>query len=64
MTAAERVEEAAHLISVPEVAALKLGQGHVAAVDMVENHRDFHAGHIPFSRVFTLICFFCFPSCD
>ena len=37
MAAVERIEQAADLVAVPNVAALKLGEGHVPAVDMVEN---------------------------
>jgi hypothetical protein len=37
MAAIERVEKAAYLIAIPYITALKLGQSHVAAVDVVKN---------------------------
>ena len=42
MAAVERVEQTAHLIAVPDVAALELGQSHVPAVDVVEDGGDLH----------------------
>jgi hypothetical protein len=33
----ERAKQGAHLVAVPHIAALKLGQGHVPAVNMVED---------------------------
>ena len=38
----ERREQLADLVAVPDIAALELGQGHVAAVDVVEDGGDFH----------------------
>src|SRR6266536_5019549 len=46
MTAIEGTEQAAHLIAVPDIAALKLGQSHMPAVDMVEDRGDFHMSRI------------------
>ena len=42
MAAVERVEQTAHLVAVPDVAALELGQRHVPTVDVVENRGDLH----------------------
>ena len=43
MSFVEGIEKAAHLVAVPDVAALKFGQRHVAAVDVIKNRGDFHA---------------------
>src|ERR1019366_1493571 len=43
MPAIKRIEQAADLIAVPDIAPLKFGQGHMAAVDVVEDRRDLHA---------------------
>jgi hypothetical protein len=37
MAPIERSEQAAHLITAPDIAALEFRQGHVAAVDVVED---------------------------
>jgi len=42
MAAVESLEQAAHLVAVPDVAALELRQRHVPAVDVVENGGDSH----------------------
>ena len=38
------VQETSHLVSVPDIAPLELGQGHRAVVDVVEDGRNLHAG--------------------
>ena len=47
MPPVERIKQTADLITVPNVTALKLGKGHVAAVDMVEDRGDLHGGGEP-----------------
>lgn len=42
MAAIEGVEQTADLVAVPDVAALELREGHVAAVDVVEDGGEFH----------------------
>ena len=42
MALVERIEQPAHLVAIPDVAPLELGQGHVAAVDVVEDGGDLH----------------------
>ncbi len=42
VAAVERGHEAAHLVTVPHVAALEFGQGPSTVVDEVEDCRDFH----------------------
>ena len=42
MAAIERIEKPAHLVAVPDVAPLELGEGHVPAIDVVEDGGDFH----------------------
>ena len=41
--AVEREHEAADLVAVPDVAALELGQGHAAQVDLAQDGVDLHA---------------------
>jgi hypothetical protein len=42
MAFVEGIEQAWDLVTVPDVAPLELRQGHVAAVDVVEDGGDFH----------------------
>ena len=42
----ERIHQPAHLVAIPDVAPLELGQGHVAAVDVVEDGGDLHLRRI------------------
>ena len=42
MPTVKRIEQAAHLVAVPHVAALELGQRHIAAIDQIEDSRDLH----------------------
>ena len=58
MAAVERVEEPAHLVAVPDVAALELGQRHVPAVDVVEHSGDLHTRRVlPVSSSCIIACF-------
>jgi hypothetical protein len=38
----EGLEQTPHLLTVPDIAPLELRQGHVAAVDVVEDGGDLH----------------------
>lgn len=38
----ERTARPAHLVAIPDVTPLELGQGHVATVDVDEDGGDFH----------------------
>ena len=40
------VEQPTHLVAIPDVAPLELGQGHVAAVDVVEDDGDLHKSSV------------------
>ena len=42
----EGSEQTPHLVTVPDVPPLELRQGHVAAVDVVEDGGDFHGSGI------------------
>ena len=42
MAVVEGIKQRPHLISIPDIASLELGQGHVAAVDVVEDGGDLH----------------------
>ena len=42
MALVEGIKQPPHLVAIPDVAPLELGQGHVAAVDMVEDGGDLH----------------------
>lgn len=42
MSAAQGIEQAAHLVTVPHISALKFGQSDNAAVDIVDDGRDLH----------------------
>jgi hypothetical protein len=44
MALVKGIEQPAHLVAIPDVAPLELGQGHVTAVDVVEDGGDLHAG--------------------
>ena len=46
MAAVKRIEEPAHLVAVPDVPTLKLGQRHVPAVDVVEDRGDLHTRQV------------------
>jgi hypothetical protein len=46
MPSVKRVEESAHLVAVPDIAALELREGHVATVDVVEDRGDFHTSRV------------------
>ena len=37
MPTVQRIEKSPDLIPISDIAALKLGQGHVTAIDMIEN---------------------------
>jgi|694.fasta_scaffold00811_24 hypothetical protein len=41
MAHVEGIKQPTHLVAIPDVAPLELGQGHVAAVDVVEDGGDF-----------------------
>jgi hypothetical protein len=38
----EGIEQTPHLASIPDIAPLELRQGHIGAVDVVEDGGDFH----------------------
>lgn len=42
MALVERIKQPVHLVAIPDVAPLELRQGHVAAVDVVEDGGDLH----------------------
>ena len=42
--AVQRLQQAADLVAVPDVAALELGQGHAAQVDLVQDRADLYDG--------------------
>jgi hypothetical protein len=46
MAMVERVEQSADLIPVPDAVTLKLLEGHVTAIDVVEDGRALHGGRI------------------
>ena len=46
MALVEGIKQPPHLIAIPDVAPLELGQGHVAAVDVVEDGGDLHIRRI------------------
>ena len=46
MALVERIEQPTHLVAIPHVPPLELGQGHVAAVDVVEDGGDLHGSSI------------------
>ena len=57
MAAVERVEEPAHLVAIPDVPSLELGQRHVPAVDMVEDRGDLHTRRVlPVSSSCIIAC--------
>src|SRR4051794_32994535 len=41
------VEQGPHLVPVPDVATLKLRQGHVTVVDVIKDRRNLHAQALP-----------------
>jgi hypothetical protein len=45
-------EQFSDLVAVPHIAALELGQSHVATVDVVEDGGDFHKGLVLPARSF------------
>ncbi|MCU0990925.1 MAG: hypothetical protein MUE63_15490 [Xanthomonadales bacterium] len=55
--AVQRFEQPAHLVAVPRIAALELGQRHVPAVDVIQDRRDLHVSRIlPVSSVCIMPC--------
>ena len=42
MMPVERIKQPPDLIAVPDIAPLKLGQSHLAGIDVVQNVGDFH----------------------
>ena len=46
MSPIQRIEQAADLIAVPNITALKLRQRHMATVDMVEDSGNFHTSRL------------------
>jgi hypothetical protein len=58
MATLDRIEKSAHLVAIPHSAALDLWQGHVSAVDVVEDGGDLHC-RIPERLVYGKIVFDC-----
>jgi len=46
MALVEGIEQPPHLITIPDVAPLELRQGHMAAIDVVEDGRDLHKSSV------------------
>jgi hypothetical protein len=42
VTPVQGIKQPAHLVAVPDIAALELRQRHVPAVDVIEDGRDLH----------------------
>ena len=42
MALVEGIEQPSHVVAIPDVAPLDFGQGHVAAIDVVEDGGDLH----------------------
>ena len=57
MAAIERVEQPAHLVAIPDIPSLELGQRHVPAVDVVEDGGDLHTSRVlPVSSSCIIAC--------